>query len=205
MPRIQAAIPLSAGEIIRNRIAEILADELAHQDTLNAVATDDKVTVWMERFVPASDVVEYPMVNVSFNGGQYANQHQGSSAADYTYHIDCYTYAVGTNADADADSTAQVKLHRMLAVCRAILEDTQYKTLGFAPGLISYRQIMQVQIGKPDRMDTTNATFGRLTLMVKTIETVALLPGVALGGIDTHVTLEETALGFRFIYNTPTV
>jgi hypothetical protein len=144
------------------------------------------------------------MVNVSFNGGPYTNQHQGSSAADYTYHIDCYTYAVGTNADADADSTAQVKLHRMLAVCRAILEDTQYKTLAFNPGLISYRQITQVQIGKPDRMDTTNATFGRLTLLVKTIESVALLPTIALGGIDTHVTLEETTLGFRFTYNTPT-
>jgi hypothetical protein len=60
MPRIQAAIPLSAGEIIRNRIAEILADELAYQDALNAVTADDRVTVWMERFVPASDVVEYP-------------------------------------------------------------------------------------------------------------------------------------------------
>lgn len=195
MPQIPAAIPTQAFELIRNRIAEILVDELPSQATLQG-DSQLNATVYVERFVPF-DLTELPAINVSINRGAYSEHTQRSTDGEYTFNIDVHTSAKSTST-VRGDVLAQFRLQKMLGVCRGILEDSRYKTLGFAPPFIESRKVTAMEFAQPTEGDGTSSVVGRLTFIVRAPDRNGVVTPELIAGYDTQVKLALTNKGYIF-------
>lgn len=195
MAQIKKIIPPQYFEVIRNRIAEILADELDNQFLLT-YDTDFEVDVYIERFVPF-DHTDTPAVNVSFSGGSYDNQTAIDVDGSYSYFIDVFTKADTTNDDR-GDKLAMFKLHKLLGVCRAIIQNPIYKTLGFEPPFLMSRQISNISIAQPKDSEALSVVMGRLILSIVAPEDTQLLTAKLIKGFDTQVKLSLTDKGYIY-------
>lgn len=197
-----AVIPGEIGrqsyELVGDRVAEIIADELPAQFALSTAAPEIKAAlaalVYTERVVPF-DKTEVPCVNIQLASGDYAGQTIKQDDATYTFLIDCYASAKDKDG-VKGDQFALVKLKKLMGVVRAILKDTRYKTLGYAPGFIMSRQISGIAIANNAQQDATHTVMGRLTLVVKVPETVDLIEPELIAGYQTTVKLFDTDLGY---------
>jgi len=193
--QIKNIIPPQFFEVIRNRIAEILVDELDCQ-VLLTYDTDLEATVYVERFVPF-DNTEMNAINVSFSGGPYDNQTVRDVDGSYSYFIDVFTQANTTDADR-GDTLAKFKLQKLLGVCRAIIQNPIYKTLGFQPPFIMSRQISSIAIAQPREGETLSVVMGRLILTIVAPENTQLLTAKLIKGFDTQVKLALTDKGYIY-------
>lgn len=196
MSLLTGIISPHAFEIIRDRIGEILADEIANQYTLTSDEDLNLGEVWIERFVPF-DKEELPTINVSLASGAFSGQTQKHTDGVYTYFIDVYTKAKTSETDR-GDVLATIRLHRLLGVCRAILENPQYKTLLFTAPFIFNRHFESLSIAEPGTQDAVSSIQGRLTFSVKAIETNELITPILLGIHDTRVKLNLTDKGYFY-------
>jgi hypothetical protein len=199
MAKITTLIPLQNFEKVRDQIAIILADELSNQATL---AGDQQInaTVSSERFIPF-DKTSMPALNVLLSRGNYASGTTIDADGVYTYFIDVYTAAktIGTTR---GDTLATTRLHRILGLVRAILEDTQYLTLGFTRPSIENTTVSDISIAEPsNNQDAASIIMGRVTFMVRVTETVKLLTGVPLTLSNTEVKLGLTDKGYIYENN----
>jgi hypothetical protein len=198
--KITALIPAQRYETVRDRIGTILALELANQFTLSDDEEVLNAIVWSERVVPF-DATDMPCVNVMLGQGDYSNKHQGQVDGTYVYYIDCYTAAPNDDT-VMGDKRAALDVQRLGGVIRAILENPIYKTLDFAAPLITAVAINSLAMAVPQNVkDATNAQQLRLELQVTVPEITALTDPALLAGNDTTVILEETELGYRWVYN----
>ena len=198
MAKINTIIPTQNYELIRDRIAIILADEFQNQLFLTYDVDVDPV-IFVERSNPF-DKEELPAVNVSMAVGNFANKNLGSSDGTYQFNIDFYTRSK-SNAATGGDIISTKKLHRMIGMARYILEDPIYKTLGFNPGFIMHTICTEIIIKQLDKDDATNTAMGRLIFTVKANESNRLLsPSIALG-FDTKVTIEISNEGYYYVTN----
>jgi hypothetical protein len=195
MSLLNGIIPQQNFELVRDRIAAILADEFANQFVLTS-NPDFDFDVWVERIIPF-DKEELPTINVSLATGVYANQTVKQTEGTYTYFIDCFTKAKTTEDD-DGDVLATTKLHRIMGMCRAILENPGYKTLGFTAPYLSNRHIERLDIADPGKQDAINARMGRLSLSVRVIETTELKDASLLASSFTNVKLHSTQKGYFY-------
>jgi len=195
MALIKGIIPPQFFEVIRDRIAEILVDELDGQ-VLLTYDTDLEAKVYVERFVPF-DNTEMPAINVSFSSGDYNNQTAIDADGFYSYFIDIFTRA-NTTDDDPGDKLAMFKLQKLLGVCRAIIQNPIYKTLGFNPPFIMSRQISSIAIATPKEGETLSVVMGRLILKIEAPEDVQLLTAKLIKGFDTQVKLVLTDKGFIY-------
>lgn len=198
MAVIQGEIGRQSYELVGDRIAEILADELPEQFALSTAAPELKsvlaAQVFTERVVPF-DKTEVPCVNVQLASGDYSGQTVKQSDGTYTFFIDCYASAKNTE-DAKGDQYALIKLKKLMGVIRAILQDTRYKTLGFTAPFVMSRQVTGIAISNNAQQDATHTVMGRITLVVKVPETVELIEPELIAGYQTTVKLFETELGY---------
>jgi len=200
MALINSIIPDQNYEIIRNRIGEILAVELINQAALTSIPNVTAVDV--ERFVPP-DETEFPLATVEFAGGTYANKDQTQSQGTYVYYITIHASG-RTNPDTKGDKAAAIKLHRILGLCRAILENPAYNRLGFdkpttTRGNISSTKVESIKIPKTEENgDATNSIFGYLEFHVKAPEGVQLSDPIPLASGTTVVKLYLTDKGYRW-------
>jgi len=201
MALINTIIPLSNFEIVRTRIGEILFTEFARQFALTA-NPDINPSVYEERFIPV-DNAEFPVINVSWSGAGYSNKDQTQVDGDNTYNIDCYA---GAEADGDSgDKIATLKLHRLLAIARAIFEAPVYNTLGYAKPFSCNVRVASISIADPVRNnDATHQIQGRLELSIRVPETNLLIPPPQIGTHTTQVKLELTDKGYRYTWGTLT-
>lgn len=199
MSKITIAIPEQGFELIRDKIGEILADEIAQQFVLNP-DPEINATVFIERIIPI-DKSEPPVVNVLYSRSNYDNNTAIKGDGKNTYNIDVYVKGkakVGTKGDA----VAMVRLGRILGILRAILESPHYLTLGFAPPFIKNTTVTDIQVADPrDNQDAANMMMGRLVFTVDAIEVTEQIQPVAAAGYDTQVKLSETDKGFVYISN----
>jgi hypothetical protein len=153
--------------------------------------------VYMERLVPF-DHTELVALNVGIERGDYESYHQGQADAAYRYFIECNASgAADVSEDLRGDTAAKVKVQKFLGLVRAILEDPQYKTLGFPAGqLIKHRHIESFVFAESTRQDAENVTMGRMILVVKAVETNALIEADLIVGWDTEVKLYDTSKGY---------
>lgn len=199
MSQINTAIGIQSFERVRDQIGAILADELLNQVDnygLTEIKWREHSKVWIERFV-AFDKTEVPAINVGLAPSNYANQSQPVTDGTYRFNIDIYTSAP-TEGDKDGDNLAMVRAQRIMGVCRAILEDTRFKTLGFAPPFIENRHIESVGMGMNGTQDSSNQSFGRLVLVVRVPETNGMPTPALIKGYDTSVRLELSDKGYFY-------
>lgn len=147
-------------ELVRSRIASILADEFENQRVLNQAAldieldpviianlqlnlssipskADGTVRIWEERFKrpQPEEYTVFPLLNVLFaNAPLNTLQTVSTQDGDNVFMIEVYA---GDREPApedpvnEGDSLASIKLQRCLAICRSILMYPQYDRLGF--------------------------------------------------------------------------
>lgn len=197
--KINTLISAQSFEIIRDKIALILGEELPNQATL-AANPKLNATVYVERYSPpnSSELSEVPIVNVLLGQGDYSNQDVTQSTGTYLYFIDIYTKAKA-NEDNGGDTRAIISLQKMLGVCRGILEATQYLTLGFTYPFVMGRKINSIQIAGPSDPGTDSLVRGRLILEVKVPEYQEQVTANALDGTDTTVRIDTSPQGYLWV------
>jgi len=203
MSLIHTIIPPQAFEVVRDRIGRILTDEIDNQFQIS-YNPDFLVTSWIERFMQFNRT-ELPAINVTMAEGTYGGQTAIQSDGTYKYFIDAYVNAK-TSDDGPGDVRAMFKLQRLLGVCRSILQDARYKTLGFGvrPGFIMSRQIESISIENPKQKehDAMHSVMGRLVLSVKVPEITDYVQPTNLAEFRTSIKLSETELGYLWINRT---
>lgn len=197
---ITEILPPRSFETVRQRIGEIITDELARQAYVTADPFLESFDVYMERFVPI-DKTEH-VVNVALASGEYNSQTVIQQDGDYLFNVDVYTSAKSSVAGG-GDSAAMVKLQKVLGLCWAILMHTRYTTLGFAPPFIMNRHMVRMLIKEPDTQNTDAAAMvmGRMVFSVRVAEEAGTVLPSLLPGYDTKVTLGLTDKGFLYIRN----
>lgn len=163
MAKIATIIQAQNFEIIRDRIGAVLYTEIKNQLQLsnNDVLQCD---VFVERNTPV-DKVEVPTIIISLASGNYDSKNQSSVRGTYEFFVDVYTSAISNNAS-DGAVRAAFSLHRILGICRYILEHPAYKTLDFANPLISHTSVKSLNIRQLMGNDALNTAMGRLTFTV---------------------------------------
>jgi hypothetical protein len=198
MSKINELITPRGFEIVRDRIGEIVADEMANQFTLHSDSSINP-TVFVERFIPFGKE-ELPVVNITLGRGLFDNKKAPGADGTYNFNIDVYANAKSSDS-ADADKTASLKMQRMAGMIYYILSDPQYRTLGFAPPSILSVGFVDFNILDPlklERQDGLSTIFGRLNFEVKIVETQQLLTAQNIAGYDTTVKMAESDKGFFF-------
>ncbi len=199
MAKILTPIPPRAFTLIRNRICEILADELKSQSALEYDADLD-ADVFLERFVPF-DKTDMPAVNILLAKGDFDNKAVVKKDGTYTFNIDCYV-TCKTQTGKEGDTQASIKLQKLMGVCDAILESPLYKTLGFTPPFISHTEVRSLNIANPvNNQDASSVMMGRLQFIVRCPENVDVLLPKILAGYDTSVKMALTNKGYFYSVN----
>ena len=204
MSRIDTQIVPQNYELIRDQIGAILKSELENQ--YNTYGEEElNAGVFVERTDPVPHA-EAPMVIVSIIRFESPNQEKSAENSDNTvrYAIDCYHKSKSEGTDR-GDSLSRIKLHRLMGVCRAIIEDPRYKFLQNPDdngnpfkGVIGNRSIESLEIAEVGKQDTTNTSMGRLVLSVRMRENTDLIIPNLLEGSDTQLKFELTDEGYLF-------
>lgn len=183
-------------EVIRDRIGDIILSELANQYTLTS-DEDINATIFLERFIPF-DHGDLPAVNIMLARGEYQSGSAAQQDGSYQFNIDCYAMAKTTATDG-GDTLAAFRLQRIIGICRAILMDTKYKTLGYLPGFISAVKIVDLKISDPlNQGDASSIIMGRLTLNIKVNENFKFDTPNLIEGYDTSSKIGMTGKGYVF-------
>jgi hypothetical protein len=196
MPRLLEAIPPRSFELIRNRILDILIDEISYQQEI----TYDNATILfcLERSVPFN-VNELAVINVSFAEGGYQNKNVSESLGTYTYNIDVHLKANASAEYEDPDSLATIMMHSLIGKCKAILANPQYNTLGYVPGAVVFNvNCSDIKIAEQSKQDMHSSAMGRLTVIVQAKEVRELIEAALLPGYETSITIDESSSGYKY-------
>lgn len=200
MSLISTVIQPQAFEIVRDRVGRILADEIQNQFQIT-YDQELQVRVWIERFLQF-DKTELPAICVGLVEGSYDGQDALQHNGTYRLYIDAYVNAK-SGENNPGDVRAMVKLHRLLGLCRAIIMDPRYITLGFGvrPGFIMNRHFESIQIENPRQKehDAGSSVMGRLVLSVKVPEITDTIQPVNIKDLFTTVKLADTENGFLWM------
>lgn len=195
MSKINTVIPKQKFEYIRDRVFEIIMSEFEGQ-YLQSYDPDLDLSVFIERSTPL-DKTELPGIVVSLAAGNFGNKNQGSVDGTYQINIDHYTSAKSA-AGVSGDTYAAKKLHKILGISRAILEDPIYKTLGFTPPFIMKSFISELNIAAQNKEDAENTSMGRLVFNVVANETSKLLIPDLIEGYNTSIKIDNSGKGYFY-------
>ena len=187
MAKILTQIPEQNFELIRDKIKDILTDELDGQ-----TYTQD-VSVFSERFIPF-DKTELPAINVSFDSVPYDRHDQKSRHGENQYYIDIVVNKVHTETE-QGDVQASLKLQRITGIIAYILSSPEYRFLDFDPGTVQSRWVEGINIGRLQDQDALHTIVSRITFKVRASESVGSLTGVAGEVYSSQVKLDNTDKG----------
>jgi len=210
--KIDVVIVPSNFEFVRDQIGAILKIELDNQANLWGIPAtqttplipdlDLTAGVWIERFTPI-DRVEENTIEVGILKMDLDNQTPISQRNSVNYAIDVWVNAL-EKGDDDGCYLSGAKLHRLIGLIRAILQNPVYDKLGFAPGFIERRSIKSIMFAqKDDQHDTINSRMARIILQVDMHEESSGINPIQAGSYSTVVKLEATDKGYKFIYTNP--
>jgi hypothetical protein len=213
MSKLDYIIAQSNTEIVRAKIAEILADELSNQVTLidaEGSPTDDQLLlkesipskIFDERFhrKTQGEGVYLNVILVSNPIGELTGNE--SQTDTVKYNIEYYSEAKDEGDD-DGDKLASMKMQRCLMACRHILMSPHYIILDLPTGTVLSRVARNLQIIQPDNgVDTNYNINGMFTLEVKLTESQNRIEGVELQGNDTTHRLYDTDKGYYYSIDT---
>lgn len=191
---ITGIIPRQGFELVRDRIAQILLNEIYSQAARTYDADYGIKKIFIERFTPINHS-ECPVINVKLNHGDYSHKDVKSVDGTYRYFIEITTNGKYTEED-EGDKRAKVRLHKLLGLCRAILDNPEYTTLSFPRPFIGNRHVESIIFDKPEEHSAESSCQGFLTLVVRLNETHNLPEGVLLESSLTKVQLKDTGSGY---------
>ena len=193
MPKILTAIPALSTEVIRDKVAAILTDEIPNQATLLADA-EVNATVYKERVSPVG-YDQCPCLNVMVDTIGFEGQTQLTTNATNNFFIDIITKGKNT-VSKDGDFASAESALKVARVVRGILEAPVYKTLDFAPGFISHRKITKLQVSEPrDTKDSKHMIMIRMEFEVKSHDSNIPQSDHDLGLSRSQFKLDETDKG----------
>lgn len=169
-------------EIVRDKIAQILAEETASQQALAFAAGKDpelwKLRIYTERSSAfeqfLNDPVDFsPLVNVWYDSSTFNKSSSDTirrQKADGIYNIDCYGYGQSSSNNAghlSGDEVAAKTAQRALRLVRNILMAAQYTYLDLR-GLVWDRWPQSITVFQPqfDSAPVQNIVAGRVTFAV---------------------------------------
>ena len=181
----------SAFEIVRDKVAIIVYNEMINQRNLSApagalpnaeyfefiskffksnIVGDMLPNIFVERFTRLN-TSELNALNIYYDrstlskGTQISNQR-----SDSRFQIDFFVAHKGTE-DSKGDSLAAKDLHKIMGVVRNIIMHTIYITLGFSKPFIQRRWIKELNAYKPNenenKVNVDNIITGNLSLSVE--------------------------------------
>jgi len=200
MSLIKTRILQSQFELIRDRIGAILADEFSYQ----AVTFNDSdlsgLKVWISRSVPF-DKTNPPAVNVNFVHGDYYSEDVSTNTNIYKFSIDCHAAAKTQANGKDGDELGMYRVQKLMGIACRILNNTQYRTLGWAAPSVQTRWIESMDVADPARNDADSMMFGRIIFSVRINEDIQLLTAKNIQGYDTKAQLDLTNEGYMYKVN----
>jgi hypothetical protein len=212
---ITSIVPISTQEIVRARIAEILAVELANQKILIEAEIDleelkptpdlikikelnrylDSIpaVIYEERVLPP-DVQDMPYLNIYLNENMPIDAVSDSTMIGITkFTIESWQSSVTIGSER-GDKNAAVKLQRLINACVKIIMDRKYKFLALDSN-IGHRQITRIATVPPQKnpqlMD--NEMYGVIEMSVKISDGVPTYNGVLLDRNTTKVEINDKA------------
>lgn len=189
-----------AFELVRDRIALILTEELAQQFVLQPTETVLGTKVFTERHIEPSDE-ELPLVNVSVATGDYGLLTALSQDGSWIFHIESYTNAVNTLTERGYTTSAK-SLQRLTGVIQAILSDSKYRTLNFDTPFIEHVEVQDIKFSSPIKAnDSASVLMSRLTFLVRVPDNVEELVFNLIDGYDTSVLIDDSNEGHVFSGN----
>lgn len=205
MPKILNIIPPQRYELIRDRIADILIDEIQGQIDLGADIDSTLIgALYTEKHIPV-DLIQLPCIVVTLAEGRYSNKSQRSIDGNYNFYIDVIAGSK-SNQNSDGDELASKKVQRVAGIVRTILESPVYNTLGFTKPFLSNLGITEIGFGTPQDRDEPNIQVARLTFSVRVPEDVQFINAVLVYDAVTQVSIKDYPGGYVFAGGgTPTV
>lgn len=190
MPKIQNIIGKRNFEHARDAIGAILFVELDSQADIHQDETI-RANVWINRIKPF-DKSELPAINVRIATLSFENKYQGCATGEDRFIIDLSVR--------DKDESKSLMICQKIAgIIHAILEDSQYKTLGFNPpfnnnSIVSSMQFSDILPGQ----DATNISSAVITYDITLIEETEALTAPIVQEHLTGVLLAETDQGYQY-------
>lgn len=194
MAIITEQIPAQGFEIVLNKIALIIFEEIVNQEQIQNL--DSTSEVYIERQEPY-DKSEDVIINVSCSNANYTGNKKDSQG-NTIYHIDVYCRSFNQEVSGSYDS--RLKLHRYVGMIRYILSSSKYHALDLPNGLIGGKYIDSISFDDNyGNQDGAYIRFARLIFSVRIQEYQNLWDSVPLLGNDTTVKIDLTNLGFKLI------
>lgn len=194
MPQIDSIISSQKFELIRDRIADILIDEINGQAELgNDVGLS---ALYVENHIPI-DNVKLPAIVVSIGRASYQNKSQISVDGSYDFYIDVFSKGVAGDTK-NGDAVASLKVQKIVGMVRAILENPAYMTLGFAKPFSCRSIISEINFGTIQDKDEKNVQMARMTFNIVAPESVNLREMNVIYEYATSVRIADSNAGYLF-------
>lgn len=214
MPLQQLIAPTDTFQVVRDKVAQILADEVANQmaiaggfvgldpDDWNLEIYVERANPWEKWLNDTTLANKVPVVNVWFDSDSF-DMGQGNvvqyQQAEGSINIDCYGFGIsaddgGTGHIAGDEEAARASQSAMRLV-RRILMASEYTYLELR-GVVARRWVISRTTFQPqqDARSAQRIVGSRLVLGVKYLEDAQQYQGAALE--CTHVDLKRNADGF---------
>lgn len=203
-PRIPVLIPQQNFELIGDRIAEILAAELANQWAIDNTVPK-VVSVDIERFTPYAAESEIPAINVNNASGTYSNRTRSRVDGTYLFNIDVYTNAPWSAEEGPGDEYAMLTMNRLVGIIRTILSSPAYTRLGFDAAnqaIIGTTNVVGFMVGdKATIKDSLSSVVGRVQFEVTCVEDAIMQTAVPLEISGSTLYIDrESGKGFKLLY-----
>lgn len=200
---ITELIPDQPFEIIQNKIAEILLEEITAQHLLQELDSDFKIFV--ERISPY-DTSEDVVITIACREQDNQEYTPRNSQAQNMYFIDIFTGGIESGEESMSENVRR-KLFKYVGIVKYILNSGKYPTLGFAPGLIGNKHVKKVTFdtdysnwGNHSNYDGSGIRFCRIIFLVTALESTELWSGIPLQGNDS-VVYTGTDKGTQLTFN----
>jgi hypothetical protein len=193
-------------QIVRDKIALILATEIQNQMALAVVALKDPLNYYArvytertrawEQFLNVPVVDDSPLINVSYETSNF-DKGTGNTVSrqksSTIYNIDCYGYGsaegVAGGGQLTGDMLANFKVQNAIRIVRNILMASEYVTLGL-DGIVWQRWITTVNVFQPiiDVTPVQNVVGARISFAVDFNEYAPQVTPSVLSEISVDVT-----------------
>ena len=187
-------------DIIRDRIASILLDELRNQASISSRPFLNISRIWKERETPFNKS-ELDPIAINLQAGEivYGDQYQTQRVKEITYYIDIYT-CQKHSTEGYADRLAVEQGFDVVNAVQFILDHPEYKALRIAPR-IRNAKVSRVQRGEASLGDSGKGSIIRIEYTVTTHTNQSKTDPTTIEGNDTTVSIGTSNEGLFYQIN----